>query len=1237
MDTNRRIKELLTKTEHYDADERFMATNDLIKELEKVSGFLDASLQAPVRAAVLKMLDDKGKDMSTIAVKCLSTLVQKFEPDQVIAIVDKLAQSAVDAKSDESSRDTFCDGIRNCIAVVDFNTGKLFAVPLLTTLMKGLKSKDASVQMLCMDVVKDLLEKYGSELLALHADLLKALSDLLASDNDAVRKRASVTLGPLVTYLDEKEFNGLMNLIIKNIEGRNPDVYIQCVGVTSKAAGTRVGEFLPKIVPPLAKYCKTEASTPQATVELWQNCLKAFEFIITRCPNKVTDYVRGIVEIALDMLSYDPNVVKEVAIVVEGDDGEDWGEDGGEGWGDDGGAKGGGGWDDAADVVEANAADESWKVRLAAAGVLSAFIRCRSDILKSYYMQLCDALVTRYAVERDAAVCEELLQATKDLLRESIVSVSSGGSTDMELDEDMPMPLFVRTRSSYETLENKVSQIVDGICKIFDKSSPPIQKAALGVLRELVTVRRGNLEEYFAQIMPHILFGVRAGGKSVTLNQDALVLLRLVISFHDAQKLGPYLAQITEATVAAVAAVDVQIKPEALKTVAAIAKVLPRVQASEPLVMMLYKTTLSLLVLKDTHQATKTASIHTMAIILAHFGQILPGAVKEVLPVYNDRLGNEVTRETTLRAITKIAHSEAKFDLSYLAQNSVKEIVPLMRQASQRVRHQTAKCLEALVRGQAAKISPADFQAMLSELALHLEDSDLLLCHLTFEAVSTCLSTAPAVAPQVAADILPRTIKLLHSPLLQGESLRSLIKFFKACCVHGGKVPALSFDALLKTLLGVVSENSSKSTFIAVSQCVAGIALQEDKKTAATVTQFVNNIKGSASDPIKEVSLLAVGEIGKQKDLGTHADIEKVINGAFSSKNGNVQKAAAFAFGALAVGNLPKFLPVLLTYVTTSPEQYLVLSALKEAIGGTQSSAEHLAAFGPFIATVTPLLFERAEAKEEGTRVMASECLGRLAILDGQRTIPALAKLTTSSNEKARQTAVAALRFAFTPELSWGLITAHLGEFAKLLQDPSLQVRQQAVLTFNSLFNSNIGAITTELLKDSILPSLYSETKAHPELVHLVDYGNFKENVDDGLPLRKSVFMCLSSLLENGAYRLDMQLFMKQLIGGLTDNDDIQIISLQMFETIARIQPGPLLEILDSLPNTIMDSVKNHLKVAKTPEGERSMDCLRAIVKALTVFNKVPGHEMCAQYNRFYKQVLATALLKEILQKQMSS
>jgi hypothetical protein len=58
-----------TQTQHHDKDERFMATNDLIGELEAVEGAFDASLQTPIRVAVLKQFEDSSTDVQTVAVK----------------------------------------------------------------------------------------------------------------------------------------------------------------------------------------------------------------------------------------------------------------------------------------------------------------------------------------------------------------------------------------------------------------------------------------------------------------------------------------------------------------------------------------------------------------------------------------------------------------------------------------------------------------------------------------------------------------------------------------------------------------------------------------------------------------------------------------------------------------------------------------------------------------------------------------------------------------------------------------------------------------------------------------------------------------------------------------------------------------------------------------------------------------------------------------------------------------
>jgi hypothetical protein len=57
-----------SQTENIDKDERFMATSDLMNELEAFEGKVDAALQTQIRDAIIKELDDKSADVQTIAV-----------------------------------------------------------------------------------------------------------------------------------------------------------------------------------------------------------------------------------------------------------------------------------------------------------------------------------------------------------------------------------------------------------------------------------------------------------------------------------------------------------------------------------------------------------------------------------------------------------------------------------------------------------------------------------------------------------------------------------------------------------------------------------------------------------------------------------------------------------------------------------------------------------------------------------------------------------------------------------------------------------------------------------------------------------------------------------------------------------------------------------------------------------------------------------------------------------------
>src|SRR5690242_2054519 len=83
--------------------------------------------------------------------------------------------------------------------------------------------------------------------------------------------------------------------------------------------------------------------------------------------------------------------------------------------------------------------DSSWKVRRAALGVLSAFIRARSDLLSTFYVSIADHLVLRFR-ERDSAVKEDVLQCTRVLLRESVVSTAALAAAHASHDDSDELP-----------------------------------------------------------------------------------------------------------------------------------------------------------------------------------------------------------------------------------------------------------------------------------------------------------------------------------------------------------------------------------------------------------------------------------------------------------------------------------------------------------------------------------------------------------------------------------------------------------------------------------------------------------------------------------------------------------------------------------------------------------------------------------------------------------------------------
>jgi cullin-associated NEDD8-dissociated protein 1 len=450
----------------------------------------------------------------------------------------------------------------------------------------------------------------------------------------------------------------------------------------------------------------------------------------------------------------------------------------------------------------------------------------------------------------------------------------------------------------------------------------------------------------------------------------------------------------------------------------------------------------------------------------------------------------------------------------------------------------------------------------------------------------------------------------------------------------------MQYSTLLSSLLGVVDASLPKASTSAVAQCIAGMTRKAgDTQAKSTVSRFVGDVKPGAQAHVAQIALLVLGEIGQTTDLSDVKGIDTTVISAMDSKDDAVRSAAAFALGNISIGNLTKFVPTWLDLVkkASAQNQYLLFASMKEALTTLTRDKSTLKAFAPYVDQIVPTLQQQAEAKDEGVRSMVASCLGLLCLVDTVKMLSLLEKILGSTSAHARATMVTALRFSFSPFMEWPNLAAKLDSFLTLLKDKDLTVRRETLLTVNALARASIECIRAKTLKDAILPALYEETKIKPELIHERDYGAFKETVDDGLPLRKAAYQCLGTLLDVCPHRLSMQEYIQVMQQGLIDNSDIQVTTFQIFGYIALYHGSSLLEILNSLPDMLMKSIKTHMTAAKAKEPDPvAIDCLRAFLRAMGVFNKIPGVELCTKYTHFYKQVCATPILAQ-MQKELDA
>ena len=218
--TTTHIGSLLDKMSSNDKDFRFMATSDLMNDLQKESIKLDDDSERRIVKGVLKLLEDTNGEVQNQAVKCLGPLVCKVKEGQIEIICDALCSNCTNMSKDaEQLRDISSSGLKTVIASLAAtnsgatnNVSKKIMQRLLGAIQQGtagLASNNSNTkktnntldlanggqsQLEILDIISDMLSRFGANLSSYHSQLKQILLSHLNSNRSAVRKRVTISL-----------------------------------------------------------------------------------------------------------------------------------------------------------------------------------------------------------------------------------------------------------------------------------------------------------------------------------------------------------------------------------------------------------------------------------------------------------------------------------------------------------------------------------------------------------------------------------------------------------------------------------------------------------------------------------------------------------------------------------------------------------------------------------------------------------------------------------------------------------------------------------------------------------------------------------------------------------------------------------------------------------------------------------------------------------------------------------
>ncbi|XP_042371846.1 cullin-associated NEDD8-dissociated protein 1-like, partial [Plectropomus leopardus] len=396
-----------------------------------------------------------------------------------------------------------------------------------------------------------------------------------------------------------------------------------------------------------------------------------------------------------------------------------------------------------------------------------------------------------------------------------------------------------------------VPMIVKALHKQLKEKSVKTRQCCFNMLTELVNVLPGALTSHIPVLIPGIIFSLNDKSSSSNLKIDALACLHVIMVTHPAHAFHAHVPALVPPVVACVGDPFYKITSEALLVTQQLVKVIrPLDNQSEsaesfdpsPYINDLFTCTIKRLKAADIDQEVKERAISCMGQIICNLGDRLPAELPGTLLIFLERLKNEITRLTTVKALTLIAGSPLKIDLRPVLPDAVPILASFLRKNQRALKLCTLAALDILLRNYSSAVTPVMVDAVLAELPPLISESDMHVSQMALSFLSTLAVTHPSSLGQLSGgNIMQQLIALVRSPLLQGGALAAMLDFYQALVAT--ETPGLGYMDLLRMLTGPVYSQSAalphKQAYCSIAKCVAALTRACPNEGPAVVGQFI--------------------------------------------------------------------------------------------------------------------------------------------------------------------------------------------------------------------------------------------------------------------------------------------------------------------------------------------------------------------------------------------------------------